>query len=453
MLKKQKINWCNPLDLAYQISISNYKENWIFLYSGLHKQIKNSKSYICLYPQEEIISSDFQSLTKRLKNQQKKYFGYFGYELKNQLEETLKNGKKSPINLPNLWMINFGLILEFDHDKKIITTINNNDSPVILSEAKDLRMLDKILRFTQDNMRVAQNENKQINNNIDFKPKSIISNFTKSQYLQKVKTIQNHIKNGDIYQANLTRKFFGKFDKKPKNPFDIFLKLNFESSANYSSFLKLSENFIISSSPELFLRINEFGKVLSSPIKGTAKRFSDKNLDTKSKQNLQNSPKEQAENLMIVDLVRNDLSKDCIIGSVKVENLFKTSSYKTLHHLSSDISGIKKRNATNLDVIKSCFPAGSMTGAPKIKAMEICQNLEKQNRGVYSGAIGFINEETCELSVVIRTLIIKKNNFEFQVGGAITFDSEPNLEWQETINKAKGIAKTLGIKLTNLKEI
>lgn len=440
MLKEQKINWCNPLDLAYQISISNYKENWIFLYSGLHKQIKNSKSYICLYPQEEIISSDFQSLTKSLKNQQKKYFGYFGYELKNQLEETLKSGKKSPINLPNLWMINFGLVLEFDHNQKILTVFSSTPS----SQRKLGSIIKRITGLKMDPSFRWDDDANIIN---------LTSNFSKSSYLKKVQQIQNHIKNGDIYQANLTRKFFGKFDKKPQNSFEIFLKLNFESPANYSSFLKLNDNFIISSSPELFLQINEFGKVLSSPIKGTAKRFSDKNLDKKSKQNLQNSPKEQAENLMIVDLVRNDLSKYCEIGSIKVENLFKTSSYKTLHHLSSDISGIKKPNTTNLDVIKSCFPAGSMTGAPKIKAMEICQNLEKQNRGIYSGAIGFISKEICELSVVIRTLIIQKNNFEFQVGGAITFDSKPNLEWQETINKAKGIAKTLGIKLTNLKEI
>ncbi len=156
---------------------------------------------------------------------------------------------------------------------------------------------------------------------------------------------------------------------------------------------------------------------------------------------------------MIVDLVRNDLSRHCLAGSVQVEKLFKISSYKTLHHLSSDICGIKKPNSNNIDIIKSCFPAGSMTGAPKIKAMEICSELEKQNRGVYSGAIGFVSNTECALSVVIRTLIVRENQFEFQVGGAITFDSDPQKEWQETINKAKGIAKTLGIKLTDLKKI
>ncbi len=440
MLEKQRINWVDPLNLAHQISISNYDQNWIFLYSGLSEQIKNSKSYLCLYPQQEIISDGFDEVERGLQNQQNKYFGYLAYDLKNQLED-LKDSQKSFIDLPNLWMTNFELVLEFDHDKEILTEIFLQHSS--LQEKPSPQYIEQYLSIKKNCDGKKQNKLIQ----------SLNSNFTKSQYLQKVKTIQTHIENGDIYQANLTRKFFGKFEEKPQNPFEIFLKLNRESPANYSSFLKLGKNYIISSSPELFLKIDDTDKVLSSPIKGTAKRFKDKKLDKKSKQNLQNSPKEQAENLMIVDLVRNDLSKHCLSGSVQVENLFKISSYKTLHHLSSDILGTKKSTSSNLDIIKSCFPAGSMTGTPKIKAMEICNDLEKKNRGVYSGAIGFADKENCELSVVIRTLIIKDNKFEFQVGGAITFDSEPSKEWQETINKAKGIAKTLGIKLEELKVI
>jgi para-aminobenzoate synthetase component I len=434
MLRMQQIKWVEPLDLAYQISTSTYQENWVFLYSGLNEQIKNSKSYLCLYPQEEIISDGFSELEKDLNN---KYFGYLAYDLKNQLED-LKDGEKSFLDLPNLWMINFGLVLEFDHDRRQITQHSQNKLFVIPAQAGIQNQDEKLDYRLRRNDKEGENDKTNI--------KTLTSNFTKSEYLKKVKTIQTHIENGDIYQANLTRKFFGEFQKKPQNAFEIFLKLNQESPANYSAFLKLGDNFIISSSPELFLKIDDSGKVLSSPIKGTAPRFEDSKLDEESKNNLQNSPKEQAENLMIVDLVRNDLSKHCLSGSVKVENLFKASSYKTLHHLSSDISGVKKPTSSNLDIIKSCFPAGSMTGTPKIKAMEICNDLEKQNRGVYSGAIGFISEQDCELSVVIRTLIIKENKFEFQVGGAITFDSEPLMEWQETINKAKGIARTLGLK-------
>ncbi len=444
MPKKQQIKWINPLTLAHQISLSGYNENWIFLYSGLHKQIKNSKSYLCLYPQNEIISDDFSKLEKGLNNKENQYFGYLSYELKNQLEN-LKTGEKSFIDLPNLWMINFGLVLEFDHDKKEITYFSTDKSNLGVFPDLIRNPYGASKKWIPDQVRNDTAEEITIQN--------LTSNFTKKEYFQKVKSIQNHIENGDIYQANLTRKFFGLFTKKPKNSFDIFLKLTKASPANYSSFLKLADTEIISSSPELFLKIDESGKVLSSPIKGTAKRFKDKKLDEESKINLQNSPKEQAENLMIVDLVRNDLSKYCVPSSVTVENLFKVSSYKTVHHLSSDIHGIKNPASTNLDIIKSCFPAGSMTGAPKIKAMEICARLEEKNRGIYSGAVGLISSEICELSVVIRTIIIRENKFEFQVGGAITFDSKPQSEWQETINKAKGIAKTLGIKLGDLKKI
>jgi len=431
MLKKQQIKWINPLDLAHKISVSNYNQNWIFLYSGLNNTITNSKSYLGLYPHKEIISDQLLELEQDLS---KRYFGYLGYDLKNQLEN-LKNGKKTFINLPNLWMINFELVIEFDHDKK--------RTHLITKDAFGHKVaIQKIINDVEFQHRIQQQH-----------IITIKSNFTKSAYLKKLKTIQTKIENGEIYQANLTRKFFGKFTKKPKNPFEFFLKLNRASPANYSSFLKLGKNYIISSSPELFLKIDGFGKVASCPIKGTAKRFKDKKLDEQSKYDLQNSPKERAENLMIVDLVRNDLSKNCLAGSVVVKNLFKISSYKTLHHLSSEIYGTKSYHANNLDIIKSCFPAGSVTGAPKIKAMQICIDLEKQNRGVYSGAIGFVSDEACELSVVIRTLIIKEKKFEFQVGGAITFDSNPQKEWQETISKAKGITKTLGIKLSELEKI
>ncbi|MFT6077127.1 MAG: para-aminobenzoate synthetase component 1 [Myxococcota bacterium] len=427
MPNKTHIIWSCPIDFANKISNSSYDHNWIFLYSGLPSQIPNSKSYIALHPSKEIISDDFCELEKALKNSNEKYFGYLGYELKNCLED-LKTSQKSFIHLPNLWMMKFDVVLEFDHDKKEIIIFGDMPDPELFEHS---RQFDK------------------------YSPniKNLKSNFSKKDYLNKVKSIQKNIVEGDIYQANLTRKFFGDFEKEPENPFEIFRSLNQESPANYSAFLKLDDNFIISSSPELFLKIDESGKVKSSPIKGTAKRFVDKTMDEESIQTLKNSPKEQAENLMIVDLVRNDLSRNCLPNSVKVENIFKISSYKTLHHLSSDIIGIKKPDSGSLEMIKSCFPAGSMTGAPKIKAMEICEDLEKQNRGIYSGAIGFLGNEECELSVVIRTLIIKENKFEFQVGGAITFDSDPIKEWEETINKAKGISKTLGIKLADLKEI
>ena len=278
------------------------------------------------------------------------------------------------------------------------------------------------------------------------------SNFDKNQYLEKVSHIKDRIIEGDIYQANLTRKFNGKI--KVDNNFDIFLKLNKESPGNYSSFMKLKENYIISSSPELFLSINSKGRIKSSPIKGTAPRvIKDKIKDLESKKHLKNCKKELSENLMIVDLVRNDLSRSCKAGSIKVKNLFKINSYKTVHHMSSDVIGKIDKKFNNIDVVKNAFPPASMTGTPKIKAMEICSNLELVKRGIYSGSIGFVSQKKCKLSVVIRTLIVNKNNFEFQVGGAITHGSNPYKEWLETIQKAKGILKSININLKKIKKI
>jgi para-aminobenzoate synthetase component 1 len=431
MLKKKNLKWHNPLELAFAVSEDHsYKENWAFLYSGLYKENPDSYSYLALYPQKQIIAENFTELEEALKNSDEYWFGYLGYDLKNYLEK-LQTDKKSSINLPNLWMINYGLILEFNHQKQQLCCF-----------FKDQELLKKI----PDPLKIKSLPITKIS--------ALKSNFNKENYFRKLATIQSKIGRGDLYQANLTRKFFGKLSQKPKNIFSLFIRLNKTSPANYSSFLKLNKSYIISSSPELFLSVDKNNQVISKPIKGTAPRSNDRKLDILNKKNLEKSPKEKAENLMIVDLVRNDLSKNCLVGSVSVKNLFKISSYKNIHHMSSEIFGIKDKKYSTLEVVKNCFPPASMTGTPKIKAMEVCSNSEKLRRGIYSGAIGFFCKKTiCKLSVVIRTIIIQDKKFEFQVGGAITFDSDPNKEWQETINKAKGIAKTLNIKLGSLKKL
>ncbi len=424
----KKIPWVNPLKLAKAISLdASYKDNWAFLYSGLHKNIKQSKSYLALYPKQELAVNNFDDLELSLRSSKGMWLGYLGYGLKNKLED-LRHDEEFKINLPDLWFVNFNLVLEFNHDKKRIKCF--------CADKSYLKKLPNIINSPVDE---------------DIEVRNLNSNFSKEEYLEKVQDIKDRIINGDLYQANLTRKFYGKIEV--KNKFDLFLKLNKVSPSNYSTFFKLNENYIISSSPELFLKINKRGKIKSSPIKGTAPRFRDKKQDVKSKNFLRNCDKEKAENLMIVDLVRNDLSRSCKVNSVQVKNLFKVDSYKTLHHMSSDVFGTRSKKINNIDVIKNCFPPASMTGAPKIKAMEVCSDLEKVKRGVYSGAVGLITKNECKLSVVIRTLMIQDNNFEFQVGGAITHGSNPELEWKETINKAKGIAKTIGINLEKLKKI
>mgnify|MGYP000173664316 FL=1 len=422
-----KIKWINPIIVADNVSYDKkFSDNFVFLYSAINHENKNSKSYLSFYTKELIKSDNFSEIEKKiLNNEEEKYFGYLSYELKNNIER-FKEINKNYIKIDKLYFSSFHFNLEFNHDKK----------EIICKFSEDLK--DKFHNF-------IKNIDKNIN--LDQKKLRIInldSNFNDQEYLRKINAIQNRIKNGDVYQANLTRKFFGKI-KERKNYFDIFKSLMQISPGNYSSFLKFEDLHIISSSPELFLDI-DYNKVKSSPIKGTSPRSKNKMEDQKNLEYLQNSDKERAENLMIVDLVRNDLSKNCQNNSVEVKNLFKILSFKKIYHMVSEIIGKKLPDRNVIDIIKGCFPPGSMTGAPKIKSIEVCDELEKMERGVYAGAIGLVNKNICKLSVVIRTLIIFEDKFEFQSGGAITYNSDPEKELQESKDKNKGIMELLEIK-------
>jgi para-aminobenzoate synthetase component I len=422
-LQQQNLKWQNPLNFAKKVS-DNYSDDWVFLYSALSDKVSNSVSYIALFPNQEIITESFSEIENITKDK-KSWFGYLSYELGQQFEE-LPKSTKSYINLPKIWLINFAVILQFDHDKEILTAFFD-----------DKANLAKVLNYEAKMDVLAA-----------IKVKNIQSNFSDEDYLAEISDIKNMIAKGDFYQTNLTRKFFGKLDIKDQRQssyFSLFSTLCKLSPANYSAFLSLKNNYVISASPELFLTINDQKIAKSCPIKGTTPRSDDKKQDQENKLELKNSAKEKAENLMIVDLVRNDLSRFCEIGSVEVQKLFEITSYKTIHHLSSEIVGKVKSEFSVADILKACFPAGSMTGAPKIKAMQIASLKEKIDRGVYSGAIGILGENQVNLSVVIRTLICRGDDFEFQVGGAITFDSDEKKELEEIFNKAKGILELLGI--------
>lgn len=420
------LKYIDPLKLAEIISQNYAQKNWVFLYSALSENVKNSSSFIALFPKEELICDDFLAAKKAVLNSNKKWFGYLSYEVARQFEKLPKT-KKSFIDLPQIYLMNFSIIFEFNHAEK-----------KLIAHFEDEKLLQKILNW----QRKKSPENKFFVKNFD-------SNFSNNSYLEEIRQIQQMIACGDFYQTNLTRKFFGQFNKKfsSENSFNLFKKLSRLSPGNYMSFLKINDAEIISSSPELFLEIKN-NKILSRPIKGTSPRSSSAKEDLANKIFLKNSPKERAENLMIVDLVRNDLARICKAGSVKVKNLFKINSYKTIHHMSSEIVGEIAPKFTIFDAIENSFPAGSMTGAPKIKAMEAAAQKEKLNRGIYSGCIGFIDDKNQQLnlSVVIRTLIISDDKFEFQVGGAITYDSKCESELLETFSKAKAILKLINKK-------
>ncbi len=409
-----EIPWQEPLHFAQKISDNYCGESWIFLYSGLNEKLDKKNSYLAIFPREKIICEDFFAAEKILKNSEERWFGYFSYEVAHDFEKFPKT-KKSFIDLPKIWLMNFDLVFEFDHKKKKLMAIFS-----------DKKLLEKVTRWTIKKDKVDR-----------ISSSEFLSNFTDSSYLKTISKIKEMIARGDLYQTNLTRKFFGEFKQKQnqQSAFKTFIDLTKINPANYSSFLKLGENFIISSSPELFFQIKN-RKIISRPIKGTAPRGFDTKSDRQNKLDLKKSPKERAENLMIVDLVRNDLSRICKAGTVIVKKLFSINTYKTIHHMSSEIHGELSEDCSNIDALQACFPPGSMTGAPKIKAMEIAAKEEKINRGIYSGAIGFIDRKSANFSVVIRTLIFQGKKFEVQTGGAITFDSDPQKELEEIFSKA-----------------
>lgn len=427
----KKLDWIDPIALAS--NISEEEESWVFLYSGMKTSKSGRYSFLAFNKQEEI-TGGFKELDTKLtatKNTfENAWFGYLGYGLKNELEK-LSLDSQPYINTPDLWLARYGTIIAFDHDERNIEVWGESENHE-----------SRILELKKENL----------TNNSLILDSSLYSNMTRAQYLEKVSYIKEAIKRGDIYQANLTRKFFGEI-KNPE-PFSIFKNLCKISPAPYSAFIKNKDLCIISSSPERFLHIDKNGNANTLPIKGSAPRSNNVEIDNELKANLAASEKNRAENLMIVDLSRNDLARNCETGSIKVDSLFNIESYANVHHMVSSISGIKKKTASTLDLIKGCFPPGSMTGTPKIKAMEICSQLEKLKRGIYAGSIGwFGGDGSADLSVVIRTIIMQGNKFEFQVGGAIVNDSLPEEEFAETITKAKGVAGALGIEISKLEEI
>ncbi len=382
----------------------NQKQSFGVLYSALSKK----NSYIFYDELESIKTKTFEDFSSYLKNNSsQQFFGFISYEAKDLIEKT-SSPLFAHIYVDNIFFKSFKKTVKFHGDiEKIIST--------------------KVLK-----------------KNTKFKVKKFESNFTDSSYLKAIDNIKTHLKNGDLYQANLTRKYYGVIENL-SNPFALFLKLTKLNPNDYSGFLKFDDLVIISSSPELFLNIDEDANAISEPIKGTFK----KNL--LSKKNFK-SVKEKAENLMIVDLMRNDFSKVCEKNSVKVKDLFKLKEYKNLAHLSSQITGKLAKGKTNVDLIKGCFPPGSMTGTPKIMATDICSQLEAMQRGVYSGILGTIKGvRYANFSVVIRTLILKKTaentyNFELQSGGGIIYDSNPWDELLELKLKIKPLMKLLNIK-------
>ena len=246
--------------------------------------------------------------------------------------------------------------------------------------------------------------------------------------------IKCFLEKGDVYQVNYT---YPKIFNSNINPFDLYQNLRNTARPPYGWFLDLNSVNILSFSPERFFKVSS-GKITTTPIKGTSERSFNPTVDKKLAEELFHSKKDRAEHLMIVDLLRNDLGKICKFGSINVKDLYKVKSFETVHHMVTKINGYLKNNISELDIISSMFPGGSITGAPKEKAMEIIDSLENYSRGIYTGTIGYItNKGDMDFNIAIRTMTIKKNIAIYPVGGGIVWDSKPKEEWNETNTKTK----------------
>lgn len=268
------------------------------------------------------------------------------------------------------------------------------------------------------------------------------SNMTKNNYITTVEQAKRYIESGDVYQVNLSQRFTIPFTT---SPIRYFLDLYNVQPVPFGCYIDFREFQLISGSMELFLR-KEGAKLVTKPIKGTKKRGFTQESDATLKAELINSEKERAENLMIVDLMRNDIGRVCKYGTIKVNKLFDIESYSTLHQMVSEVEGFLRDDVKLGDIIKNTFPPGSITGAPKKRAVEIIDELEPHLRGPYCGAIGILSPDgDFTLSVAIRVLFVQKNTATFWVGGGIVWDSEPEREYEETLIKARAIEKALGV--------
>jgi len=263
---------------------------------------------------------------------------------------------------------------------------------------------------------------------------------SKQRYIDKITRAQDFIRSGDVYQLCLTTRLRGEFTG---DPLSYFLRLRKKHPAPYASFIRIDGVSFVSISPERLIEVHG-SRVVSSPIKGTAPRGSDPSEDTEILNRLAVDPKERAENLMIVDLIRNDLSVACTPESITVESLLAVRSYSTVHQLVSDVSGELRSDRSGFDALRALFPGGSMTGAPKIRAVEILTELESSARGAYSGGIGWIGKDgSMDLGMVIRTAIFEGDTVTIGIGGGITSDSIPESEHAEIRLKAQALVSEL----------
>ncbi|PZW39175.1 para-aminobenzoate synthetase component 1 [Mesonia algae] len=351
-------------------------------------------------------------------------FGYLSYDLK-EATENLTSKNFDGLHFPDLY---------FFQPKKIIKVKDNR------AEFLYLKMVDDEIEEDYNSIKALITRSTISKETTIFTPR-----ISKENYLEKVGKMKDHIQRGDIYEANFCQEFY--IENQEIDPLQSYLELNEISSPPFAAFLRLEEHYALSASPERYIKKKE-RKIISQPIKGTAKRLNNPDEDETLKTNLRIDPKEIAENVMIVDLVRNDLSKTAFRGSVNVDELCKLYTFKQVHQLISTVSSQIREDVTPVEVLKTTFPMGSMTGAPKVSAMKIIEELEETKRGLYSGSIGYFTPGgDFDFNVVIRSILYNDHQkyTSCSVGSAITIQSIPENEYEECLVKVKALKEAIRV--------
>ncbi|SUY45763.1 para-aminobenzoate synthase component I [Clostridium putrefaciens] len=352
--------------------------------------------------------------------------GYISYDIGRPIEG-IHTMNVEEVKIPGCYFYFYdnGIIVDNIKKKTYITSLgilkSKEDS---INELKDKILKGHKIQYTELNKSDTE----------------FISNFGKDEYIDTVERVRQYIRNGDVYITNLTQRFCC---ETKKEPYEVYKDLRHINPAPFAAFMNVEDFSLVCSSPERFLKIMN-NIVETRPIKGTRPRGKNKEEDFKNRKELIDSEKDKSELLMIVDLERNDLSKVCKPYSVKVTELFKLEEYSTVFHLVSTIIGELKDEYTAIDCIKACFPGGSITGAPKVRSMEVIDELEHNRRNVYTGCIGYLGfDGNADLNIVIRTIFMKDGKAYLGVGGGITWESKKEEEYDETLDKARALMKVL----------
>ena len=412
--KEQLLLWSQQFDEVVWLDSNNYHQNYVSYDAILAVDAFTSIKTDTYQAFDDLRS--YQTVTNDW------IFGYLTYDLKNDLE-ALTSENFDGLEFPELY---------FFQPKKLFLIKDNS------VEIKYLRLVDDEIENDLKSIESITNIVEATEHSIKIKLR-----IHKDYYFKKVNQMLAHIHRGDIYEANFCQEFYA--EETTIHPLETYHKLNAISKAPFATFFKLYDKYLLSASPERYLK--KIGsRIISQPIKGTAKRSKNKTEDERLKTELENNTKERSENIMIVDLVRNDLSQTAIKGSVKVEELCEVYTFSQVHQMISTVTSEIDAATHPIDVIKTTFPMGSMTGAPKISAMQIIEQLEDTKRGLYSGAVGYFSPSgDFDFNVIIRSILYNatKKYVSYSVGSAITAKSDPQNEYEECLIKAKAMREVL----------